>query len=668
VSPTSPPSEAAGSVEPGDAPVEVRVLPEALANQIAAGEVVERPASVVKELVENALDAGATRVLIDIDGAGKGLIRIVDDGSGMSSESAALAVLRHATSKVRTASDLEAIGTLGFRGEALPSIASVSRFLLVTRAADAEVATTVRIEGGGTPELGVAAAPVGTRIEVRDLFWNVPARLKFLKTDTTETQHVIELVKGFALGHPRVHFRLGTGGRAPALDFPAVRRLAERVSQVLGREAAERLYEVNEPGPPVRVTGFVSGPRSAKATPSAMTCFVNGRRVRDRVLHHAAISAFGAELSAGRFPQAILWVHLDPADVDVNVHPAKAEVRFRQPDQVHVAVAAAIQGMLRARPWADDEPLPLEEAARRLDEPGPTARPSARAPSQIPLVGATPRMASPEAAYEARPRPQASSLPQRVSLPAPHATSLRLGERPRALFDERPQREPTQAPIVRPSNTATAATSQPSTSSGARGPDVSRGLKPSITALHTIGSTRNRSGLIVCEDDLGLVLVDVTSAVELMTMARILALPDPAPPQPLLIPARLDLAPHEAEALRPRLPDLQSLGLWVEPFGGQTFQLLGLPAPALRASPSRVLAAVAGLLTRDREAQRPALAQAVGAALASSAESHALVGLVAPSMDAFVAEAVTLSGKDHRGRRPFVRLPESEISRRFEGG
>ncbi len=304
----------------------VRVLPEALSNQIAAGEVVERPASVVKELVENALDAGASRVFVDIEAAGKGLIRVLDDGSGMTERDAATAILRHATSKVRTATDLEAIGTLGFRGEALPSIASVSRFLLVTRRAEAEHATTVRIEGGSQATLGVMAAPPGTRIAVRDLFWNVPARLKFLKTDATETQHVVELVKGFALGHPHVHFRLGTGGRAPALDFPAVRRLYERVTQVLGKDVATELYEVALPGPPVRVTGFVSGPRGARSTVAGMTCFVNGRRVKDRVLHHALVSAFGAELGPGRFPQAVQRRRCNETSMQLgngsHVHPA----------------------------------------------------------------------------------------------------------------------------------------------------------------------------------------------------------------------------------------------------------------------------------------------------------------------------------------------------------
>lgn len=627
----------------------VALLPEALANQIAAGEVVERPASVVKELVENALDAGASRILVDIEAAGKALIRIVDDGVGMSRDDAALAVLRHATSKVRSSEDLERIGTLGFRGEALPSIASVSRFLLVTRTEDAEAATTVRIDGGSTPVLGVAAAPTGTRIEVRDLFWNVPARLKFLKTDNTETQHVAELIKGMALGHPRVHFRLGTGGKAPALDLPPVRRLVERVAQVLGHEVSDRLHEVSEPGPPVRVAGFVSGPRGAKATASSLICFVNGRRVKDKVLYHAAVSAFGPELLVGRFPQAVLWVHLDPADVDVNVHPTKAEVRFRRPDEVHTAVVAAIQAMLRRRPWAERDPLPLDpepDAAPPLETAlRPEPRPEPR-PQPLPLPRTL--VSSPRAAYEARPRP--------------HPTALSFEERPTALFGlGAPTRTATRpAPTEAPTAAPTSKTPPPH-----RPLDAFRPTAPiQAPRVRVLGFIRG--SLMVVDEGEGLAIIDLEAAVERLTAARLLALPEPVPPQPLLVPARLDLAPHEARSLESKLPLIATLGVWIEPFGGPTYQVLGLPAAALRASPARVLAALAAL--KDDEATRPDLAQALGQALARTATGEALIGLVAPSAESFAADTLALAeGRDRRGRRAVARLPLGEITRRLEG-
>jgi DNA mismatch repair protein MutL len=736
--------------EPADSGPVVRVLPEALSNQIAAGEVVERPASVVKELVENAIDAGASRILIDVEGAGKSLIRIVDDGSGMARLDAETAVLRHATSKVKTSDDLEAIGTLGFRGEALPSIASVSRFLLVTRRSDSDAATTVAIEGGNKAVLGIAAAPVGTRIEVRDLFWNVPARLKFLKTDTTEVQHVVDLIRGFALGHPHIHFRLGTGGRSPALDLPAVRRLGERVVQVLGKDTASELFEVGITGPPIRVTGFVSSPRGAKSTPSGLTCFVNGRRVKDRVLHHALVSAFGAELGPGRFPQAVLWIHLDPKDVDVNVHPAKAEVRFREPDVVHDAVARAVQMMLRQRPWTDSKPLPLEafnhelelapaaEAARPSafsnttpfhsntpsapSNPAPThsnASPSSGSPpstgpsntsapssSTSPAAsshtsfafpntspsGSPPSSSSPSTASEAT--PEGVSSPVRPYEPdISHATHLRFGERPTALFtpdrdedplhrplrplgapsrDVRPHRPPsfplprTGVSVIPPSDRSA---ENPTSREPARDhrhtdptpreptPEPS-GLRPTTgpRPFRILGETR--AGLILAEDDLGLIAVDRRVTDELSVLSALQR--DLKPPQPLLIPARLDLAPHEAQHLAVRVDELQRLGLWVEPFGGPTFQLLGLPPASIGASPVRLLEAVSTLLSKEPDAPRGTILRTIAAVTAKTRESHR------ESPEQVVKLALTLTERAQDGRRPFIRLSTSEIDRRFE--
>ncbi len=552
-------------VEP--TPRRVRVLPESLANQIAAGEVVERPASVVKELLENALDAGATRILVDLEAAGRGLVRVVDDGAGMTRDDAELAVLRHATSKIHDADELVAIATLGFRGEALPSIASVSRFSLVTRRPEDEAATLIQIEGGGPPTVSDTAAPPGTRVEVRDLFWNVPARLKFLKTDSTETQHVVDLVKSFALGYPHVHFRLGTGARS-AVDFPGVRKLFERVCQVLGPTVGRRLFEVHLEGRdavdrPIRVTGFVSSAREAKATQSALTTFVNGRRVRDRTLTHAVVSAFGAELGPGRFPQAVLWVHVDPSDVDVNVHPAKAEVRFRQPQLVHDAVARAIQAMLVRRPWAADSPLPLD---RHFD-------PASRPPSETRSPGAL-DLTLPHAP------PPASR-----HTPPVHRTELRIGTRPGTIpmvsaFGPTAPPPPRHAP-------ATATEPPPSTLAA--------------TSWRLVARLGDPRSLILVEGTPGLALVDPVLAFAALTHETLALAPRPIASQPLLIPARLDLAPGEVARLAPRLSELLALGLHIEPFGGTTHQLLGLPLPALSASPSRVLAELAALFQRSAD-------------------------------------------------------------------
>jgi len=602
-------------------PRRVRILPDALSNQIAAGEVVERPASVVKELVENAIDAGAARILIDLEEAGRGLVRVVDDGVGMSPEDAALAVLRHATSKIVRAEDLEAIGTLGFRGEALPSIASVSRFSLVTRRAEDEAATAIRIEGGSAPAATHAAAPVGTRIEVRDLFWNVPARLKFLKSDHTETQHVVELVRGFALGYPHIHFRLGTHARA-ALDFPAVRRLFERVVQVLGKEAGKHLFEVSlseqrDDDRTIRVTGFVSSAREAKATQGAMTLFVNGRRVRDRTLAHAVVSAFGSELAPGRFPQAVLWIHLDPRDVDVNVHPAKAEVRFRRPQHVHESVVRAIQGMLVQRPWISASPLPLERHA--LGHP-PVAQVVRPLPQLIPL------------GEDERPFP---------ATPAPHRTELAFG--PRAVPIAGAHLGAAPAPAAVPSTPRT----NPAAPARADAPDRWR----------LIGRTRE---LLVAEGPGGLALVDPKAAFEALTRDTLDARPRPIPSQPLLIPARLDLAPVESQRLAAHASLLASLGVEVAPFGGTTWQLLGLPQAALTASPVATLGELAAIFAR-----RDADASAIIALLARQAAAGAVARGLDERQLATLVDFIPSATQRHSG---VLVLSPAELARRLSGG
>ncbi|MCA9515010.1 MAG: DNA mismatch repair endonuclease MutL, partial [Myxococcales bacterium] len=296
----------------------VSVLPDALANQIAAGEVVERPASVVKELVENALDADASRVVVEIAGGGAELVRVVDDGVGMAEDDARTALLRHATSKIGRADDLLAIHTLGFRGEALPSIASVSRFKLTTRERERDAGVEIAVDGGGEMRVRAAGCPTGTTIEVADLFYNVPARRKFLKQKATEVSHVANLITAMALGHPHVHFRLVRDGKVAA-DYPVARRLDQRIFQVLGKDVTRRLHEVRLDGP-VRVLGYISDGTYVKANASAVHTFVNGRHVRDRTVTHGLLSAYVGRLERGYYPHAVLYVHVPYDQVDVNVH------------------------------------------------------------------------------------------------------------------------------------------------------------------------------------------------------------------------------------------------------------------------------------------------------------------------------------------------------------
>jgi DNA mismatch repair protein MutL len=350
----------------------IRILPENVANKIAAGEVVERPASVVKELLENALDAGARFIRVEAESGGKRLIRVIDDGSGMNHDDALLAFERHATSKLKTADDLLSIATLGFRGEALPSIAAISRLVLETRAAEPaeenEQGTRIEFAGGKLISVKPAGVPVGTSISVSDIFYCVPARRKFLKSETTELGHIASLVTHYALAHPEVQFLLKTPSQV-ILDCAPVEKLADRVYQVFGRQALEELMEIppneapvrsaitepqieaDEQAATLRVSGFTSRPEVQRMNRNGTFIFVNRRLVRDRLLLHAISEAYRNVTPPGVFPVVLLFLDLPYQEVDVNVHPAKIEVRFRHPQFVHDFTRDALrQALSIARP------------------------------------------------------------------------------------------------------------------------------------------------------------------------------------------------------------------------------------------------------------------------------------------------------------------------------
>src|SRR5882724_10495102 len=358
----------------------IHVLSETVANQIAAGEVVERPASVVKEMLENSLDAGSTRIKISVEAGGKKLVQITDNGCGMVRDDAMLAFERHATSKIKNTEDLLSIATLGFRGEALPSIASVSRLRLETRAEEEAAGTVVEINGGKIARVEEAGLPQGTSITVRDLFFNVPARKKFLKAESTELSHIASLVTHYALAHPGKHFELHSAANA-MLVAPPVAGYSERVYQVFGKEVLDQLIpvaavqplervglpqpppwrrkEVDEDGEPVvpqdpgemRVHGFVSKPEIQKLNRNSIYVFVNGRLIRDRLIQHAIIEAYRNILPPTVFPVVLLFLDLPTGEVDVNVHPSKTEVRFRQQSVTHDFVREAVRtALMKARP------------------------------------------------------------------------------------------------------------------------------------------------------------------------------------------------------------------------------------------------------------------------------------------------------------------------------
>src|SRR6266704_7154773 len=355
----------------------IHVLPEHVANKIAAGEVVERPASVVKELLENALDAGSTRIKIQIEAGGKKLIQITDDGSGMVRDDALLAFERHATSKIKNAEDLLSISTLGFRGEALPSIASVCRLRLETRAPDQDSGTIIEITGGKIFRVEEGGLPAGTSITIRDLFFNTPARKKFLKVESTELSQIASLVTHYALAHPDKHFELHSATNA-VLVAPPVDGYSERVYQVFGKDvldqliavaAAQPLERIGLPQPPpwrrteedqehssrdpgeIRLHGFVSKPEIQKLNRNSIYVFVNGRLIRDRLIQHALTDAYRNILPPTVFPVVLLFLEMPTAEVDVNVHPSKTEVRFRQQTVMHDFLRDSVRAaLMKARP------------------------------------------------------------------------------------------------------------------------------------------------------------------------------------------------------------------------------------------------------------------------------------------------------------------------------
>jgi DNA mismatch repair protein MutL len=327
----------------------ISILPEIITNKIAAGEVVERPASVIKELIENSLDAGATDISIEIEAGGRRLIRIIDNGHGMSRADAMLSLERHATSKIKTDSDLDGILTLGFRGEALPSIASVSRFRLASREPECLEGNEIIVEGGKVRDVKACGMAPGTVISVEQLFFNTPARLKFMRSAETETARAADSVVRMAVARPDVAFNCISEGR----ELLRVQRsdLLRRLNQALGRDAAGDLHAVDYADGDISVTGYISGPSSVRSTTSAMFTYINGRFVRDRVVQHAIMQAYRGVTDRGRYPVVALFITLPPGEVDVNVHPTKHEVRFRRQSLVHDTLHAALQGVLRHSPW-----------------------------------------------------------------------------------------------------------------------------------------------------------------------------------------------------------------------------------------------------------------------------------------------------------------------------
>lgn len=572
---------------PAPAVNRIRLLPDHVANQIAAGEVVERPASVLKELVENALDAGARRVEVEVQAAGRGLIRVGDDGCGMSRDDALLCLERHATSKIAAAADLARVMTMGFRGEAVPSIASVSRFTLTTRAAAAETATRIVIHGGKILEVTEAGAPPGTTVEVRGLFFNVPARRKFLRSDETERAHLQHWLTTAALAHPDVAFTLTMEGREtfrlPALPAgdPATRlaALRERLRLLLGDglplvpvEATGELEaarlapaagqadaEISPPAP-LHVWGWIGAPGVSRATRADQHVFVNRRPVENRGLNAALLEGCQHTLMKGRYPLACLFLELDPAEVDVNIHPAKREVKFHRERAVRRIVADAVRQALAAYHHG---PAEQSQVTGHNPEGGSRRAETAKPPASIPPRPAIhhspssilhPPLTSPQPELPALPAPQ----PELVPAPAPAPPS------PSTIH---------HSPFTAPPNPNPQPPSSPTPL-----------LSVPLRLIGVVGRL-----YVVLESDRGLVLMDQHAAHERVLFEQMLRRVESggaAPSQRLLLPETVEVPPRDAAFLRENLATLARLGVGLREFGERTFLLEGLP-PFVRGADAR---------------------------------------------------------------------------------
>ena len=589
----------------------IRQLPPELSNQIAAGEVVERPASVVKELVENAIDAGATRVAITIELGGKKLIRVDDDGMGMDAEDARLAIERHATSKIRSSSDLDGIRTLGFRGEALPSIASVSRFRLRTRERGSESGTEVRVEGGQNLTVAEVGAPEGTSIEVADLFYNLPARRKFLKSDAAESAQISKLVTQLALCYPEVGFSLTSAGRR-AIEWPPAASLADRFFQVHG-ERADLVPIAKEAGG-IRIEGFIAALGDQGPLRGQQNVFINRRIVRDKTVQHAIVQAYSVATIKERSPEVHLFISIAPERIDVNVHPTKAEVRFLEQSLMHEVLRRAI-----------GEALGVNAQAPELSLAAPIITPGV--PSTSPLPGLWGGHTTPQ-------RTAGWNYPDR---PYPAATveqaTAHLAPEPDARTPEPPNPRTSERPMV------------------------------------PLGQFRNT--FILCVDDEGIAIVDQHVAHERILFEQISERLSAGTleSQRLLAPIVLELSASQAEALGGQRDELARLGFEAEPFGGTSLRLDAVPALLDLADAEATIRALADDLEGLEKGNRAGEAiRRMAATMACHAAVKANDPLTMEKMRYILAELerTSYSSVCPHGRPVVLRLTRREIEKNFQ--
>jgi len=589
----------------------IRVLPDELVDQIAAGEVIERPASVVKELVENALDAGATRIEIEIEQGGIGLVRVRDDGRGIEAGELAIALARHATSKIGSLTDLESVTTLGFRGEALPSIGSVSRLMICSRPATLPHGAQISLEGGTAAAVRPAAHPYGTTVEARDLFYNVPARRKFLRSEATELGHIVRLVERLVLSRFDVSLRLRHGGRL-LMDAPAVAGAhaeAQRLAQVLGPDFATATLAIREAAGPVLLSGWVGLPTRSRAQPDQQFWFVNGRSVRDRLLMNAVRLAYRDVLYHGRHAAYVLYLTLDPKLVDVNAHPAKLEVRFRESRQVHDFVFRSLERALAGT------------------RPAPSAAPAAAVAANDADSGA--------------PRGTDSLF-----------TDVSGGTLP--LYEPHPGLSEMPAPGV----------GEPGRAQELRATD-DYPLGHALAQLH--------GAYILAQSREGLILVDMHAAHERVLYERMKSERSAGgvPAQQLLTPLSLALKAHELAAVLEQREEWQAAGFDIDALSETHLVLRRVPALLGSADVARIVAALLQDLALDGGTHHlESAADRFLGTLACRSAIHVNRRLTLPEMNALLRqmEATERTNQCNHGRPTWTRLTLQQLDQLFLRG
>jgi DNA mismatch repair protein MutL len=658
----------------------IKVLPDQLSNQIAAGEVIERPASVAKELVENSIDAGAKRIEIQFEGGGRRLLRVADDGEGMARDDAILAFERHATSKISRLEDLFEIRTLGFRGEALASIAAVSRVELVTKCDDEPHGTRVLIEGGKLRDVEPAAHPRGTTITMRDLFFNVPARRKFLRSEATESFHLTNLITHYALAHPEIEFTLINNGRetlraAPALD------LRERAYQIFGADFIENLLlvEGGESGSAF-VRGFVSAPKERRTSRDAQYLFVNGRFVRDKLIARALSEAYRSILPHGTYPAALLFLDVPFDEVDVNVHPAKIEVRFRRPELVAETIREAVRAALHGAGYV---PLAVAPGEARI-EPAPSRNAPFAQLKQERI--AFDRSHQREFARPDRPL-NADHKPT-----APHGGDIVVGAR-----TDRPLNADRNEAISFEAQARASATTSPAALERHSAPtdktekmDATLEIRAERTALPPLASVspfvrevelgsfssdirplgQLEDSYIIATDAEGLLLIDQHVAHERILFDKYRAREEARPieSQQLLVPEVFDLTPAQAAAFETIADELEAIGFALMRLSGRTVAIRAVPADLPPAEARNLLLeALEAVDVEKRGAARENLRDRLAAALACRAAIKINTPLTMEKMRWLIDQLLTTSSPTTcpHGRPIILRLALRDIEKGF---